>query len=107
MIIGVLQSHEVSVCPRLYHLAFMNHSYHVRVVNGRETVSNDNGGSSLPGFIKGFLDNLLTLCVQGRGGFIKKEDLGASDECSCDGDSLLLSPTQLGTLATNISSISL
>ena len=60
------------MCSRLNHLSFMNHSYHVRIVDGRETVSNDNGGSSLPGFVKGFLDNLLTLCVQSGGGFIKK-----------------------------------
>ena len=95
------------MCPRLYHLAFVNHSYDVRVVDGREMVGNDNGGSSLPGFIEGFLDDLLTLCVKGRGGFIEKENLGVSDKCSCNGDSLLLPPTQLGTLATNISGISL
>ena len=60
------------MCSRLNHLSFMNHSYHVRIVDGRETVSNDNGGSSLPGLVKSFLDNLLTLCVQSGGGFIKK-----------------------------------
>ena len=64
------------MCPRLYHLAFMNHSYHIRVVDGREMVSNDNGGSSLSGFIENFLDKFLALCVEGRGGFIKKENLG-------------------------------
>ena len=93
--------------PRLNHLAFVNHSYDVRVVDCREAVSNDNGGSSLPGFVESFLDNLLTLRVKGGGGFIKEEDLGVSDECSCNGYSLLLSPTQLGSLATNISGIPL
>ena len=62
------------MCSRLNHLSFMNHSYHIRVVDGRETVSNDDGGSSLPGLVKSFLDNLLTLHVQGGGGFIKEED---------------------------------
>ena len=107
MIVGLLQSHEVSVCSRFYHLAFVNHCNHIRVIDRREAVSNDNGGSSLSGFVESFLDNFLTLHVQSRSGFIKEEDFGISDESSCDGNSLLLSSTQLGTFATNSSGISL
>ena len=67
------------MCPRLNHLSFMDHGYDVRVIDRRETVSDDNGGASLPGFIESFLDDPLALCVEGGGGFVKKEDLGVSD----------------------------
>ena len=67
------------MCPRLNHLSFMNHSYQIRVVDSGEMVSNDNGGSSLPCFVKSFLDNFLTLRVQSGGGFVKEEDFGVSD----------------------------
>ena len=85
----------------------MNHGYDVRVIDGRETVSNDNGRSPLPCFVESFLDDFLTLRIESRGGFIKEEDLGVSDESSCDGNSLFLSTAQLGTLATNISGMAL
>ena len=107
MVVCLLESHEVSMCSRLYHLTLMNHSYDVRVIDGRETVSDDNGCSTLPCFIESFLDDFLALRIEGRGGLIEKEDLGVSDESSCNGDSLLLSTAQLGTLATNISGIAL
>ena len=107
IIVGLLQSHEVSVCSRFYHLAFMNHCNHIGLIDHREAVSNDNGGSSLSGFVESFLDNFLPLCVQSRSGFVKEEDFGISDKSSCDGNSLLLSSTQLGSFATNSSGISL
>ena len=107
MIVGLSKIHKVSMCPRFYHPALMNHSYHIGVVDGRETVSNDNGGSPLSGLIESFLDNFLTLCVQGRSGLVKKKDFRISNKSSCDGNSLLLSTTQLGTLATNICGIAL
>ena len=71
MIVGLPQFHEVGMCPGLYHLAFVNYCYHIRVVDGREPVSNDNGGSPASGLIESFLDNFLTLCVQSGGGFIE------------------------------------
>ena len=70
-------------------------------------MGNDNGRSPTSGFVESFLYDLLALRVQSRGGFIKKEDFWVTDESSCDGNSLLLSTAQLGTLATNISGISL
>ena len=79
MIVGLPQSHEVRMCPRLYHLAFMNNCYHIRIVDGRETVSNDNGGSPLSGLVESFLDNFLTLCIQGRGGFVEEKGFWISN----------------------------
>ena len=95
------------MCSRLYDLSLVDDSYDVGIVDRREPVSNDNGRSPPSSFVESFLYNLLTLRVQGRGGFIKKEDFWVADESSCDGNSLLLSATQLGTLATNICGISL
>jgi len=47
-------------------------------VDSREAVSNHNAGTPLPGLVQCILDNLLTLCVQGRGGLIQEENLWIS-----------------------------
>ena len=80
---------------RFLHPSSVDHGYQVRVVDGGQPVSNDDTGAALPGFVQSLLDHLLTLSVQGRGGFIKEEDLGVPDQRSGDGDALLLPPAQL------------
>lgn len=47
--------------------------------------------------------HLFTLGVQGRGGFIQQQDLGVSHNRPGDGDALLLSSGQLGTLGAHLS----
>ena len=99
--------HELSVCPHLYSTPTTDHNDTVSIVDGGETVGYDNGRASFPGLIQSLLDYLLTLCVQGRGGFIEEEDLGVTDQSTCNGDPLLLSSTQLGTLDSNVGIVAL
>ncbi len=70
-------------------------------------VSNDDGGPAFPCPVQSLLDNLLTLRVQGRGGLVQEEDLGVPHQSTGDGNPLLLSSAQLGTLATDICTIAL
>ena len=93
--------------PLFNHLAPSHDGNLVSIVDGGETVSNDNGGPSLPGLVQCLLNHLLTLCIQGRGGLIKEEDLGISDQCSSDGYPLLLSTTQLIAFGSNFSAVPL
>ena len=79
----------------------------IRVVYGRETMSNDNAGSSLSGFVQGFLNNLFTLGVESRSSFVKKEDFWFADESSSDSHTLLLSSTELCAFSSNIGVIAL
>ena len=99
LVVESLCCHELGVSTRLLHRPSIDHGYHVRVVDGGQSVSDDDGGTALPGFVQSLLDHLLTLSVQGRGGLVKEEDLGVPDQRTGDGDALLLPPAQLGPLA--------
>jgi len=67
-------------------------------IYGRQTVSDDDTCTPLPGSVQCILDNFLTLCVQGGGGFVQEENLWVSHQGAGDADTLFLSPTQLGAL---------
>ena len=45
---------------------------------------------------------LLALRVQGRGGLVQQQDLGVPDDRPGDGDALLLTAGQLGTLRAHV-----
>ena len=67
-------------------------------VYGRESVSDDDTCTPLPGSVQCVLDNFLTLCVQSGRGFVQEENLWVSHQGAGDADALLLSTTQLGAL---------
>lgn len=48
-----------------------------------------------PHHIQSLLDHSFALVVQGGGGHVQQEDAGVADQCSGDGDPLLLTPTHL------------
>ena len=103
VIVGSMLGHEVRVSARFKHFSIVDHCYAVGIVDGGETVSNHNACPALPGLVQSFLHYLLTLCVQGRGCLIQKEDFGVPHQSTGDGDALLLTSGQLGTLTTHIS----
>ena len=70
-------------------------------------MGNDYGRAALPGLVQSLLDYLLTLSVQGRGGFIKEENLWVTDQSPSNSNPLLLSSTQLGALGTNVGIVTL
>ena len=106
-VVDALLGKELGVSAQLSHLPSTDDSNTVRTVDGRETVSDHNGGPSLPGLVQCLLNHLLTLCVQGRGGLIKEKDFGISDQCSSNGYPLLLSSTQLSALCSNVGVVAL
>ena len=79
----------------------------VGILNGGESMGNDDGGAALPGLVQCLLHYLLTLCVQGRGGLVQEKDPGVSHQSPGNGDALLLSSTQLSPLGSNISVVTL
>ena len=91
-----LPGHEVRMRAHLYHTTVFNGDNDVSVLDGGEAVGNDNGCAAFPSSVQGLLYSGFTLCVQGRGGFVKEEDLGVGHQCSGDCNTLLLSTAQLG-----------
>ena len=98
---------QLGVCSLLNHLAAVDDGDGVGVVDGGETVSYDDTRSSLPGLVQSLLHYLLTLCVQGRGGLVQEEEFGVANECTSDGNSLLLTARQLRSLTAYISLVAL
>ena len=107
LIVETLLFHQFTMRSRLNDLPTRDHSNAIGFVNGGEAVSNDNACSSLPGLVQGLLHNLLTLSVQGRGGFIQQQDLGISDKSSGNSNALLLPSTELGPFRAYVGVISL
>ena len=70
-------------------------------------MSNDNACPSLPSLVQGLLHHLLTLRVQGRGGFIQQQYLGVSDESSGNSNTLLLPSAELGPFRAHVSAVGL
>ena len=90
-----------------YHLPSTYHGNAVGVVDGRETMSNDNARSTLPRPVQGLLHYLLTLRVQSRGGLVQEEELWVSDQGTGNGNPLLLSARQLRSFAPHVGVVSL
>ena len=64
-------------------------------------------GATFPGLIQGFLNHLLTLGIQGRGGLIQEKDPGVPHKGTSYGYTLLLPSTKLGTFSPNIGVVTL
>ena len=92
---------------RLHHPSIVDDSYLVSCLDGGESVGDDDAGLTFPGLVQSLLNYLLTLCVQSRGGFVQEEDLGVPHKSTGNGNSLLLSPRQLGSLTTYIGAVAL
>ena len=107
LVVDAPHLHELSVSTDLYGTTTTDHNNTVSIVDGGEAVGNDYGGATFPGLVQSLLDYLLTLRIQGRGGFIEEKDLGVTDQSPSNGNSLLLSSTQLGTLGSNIGIVAL
>lgn len=62
----------------------------VGVLDGGESVGNDQGGAILHEFFEGGLNPPFRFGIQGRGGFVQNEDGGISEQGAGDGDALAL-----------------
>ena len=84
------------------HSTTLYRCYHICRLDGGETVSDHDGCPALPGLVQSILHNLLTLCVQGRGGLIQEEDFGVPYQSTGNGNALLLTSRQLTTSLPNM-----
>ena len=100
-------SQQCFVRPFLCYFSRLDDDYDVSIVDGGESVGDDDASPALPGLVQSLLNYLLTLCVQGRGGFVQEEDLGVPHQSTGYGNSLLLTSRQLGSLTTYISAVAL
>ena len=98
---------QLRVSPSFRDNAILNNSNDIRVIDGGESVGDDDGGAALTGLVQCLLHNLLTLCVQGRGGLVQEKNSRVSYQSPGNGDALLLSSTQLSPLGSNISVVTL
>ena len=107
MVVGTFCGHQLRVSARFYHFSIVDDSNAVGVVDGGETVSDDDASPALPGLVQSLLHYLLALCVQGRGGLVQEEKFGVPYESSGDGDALLLTSGQLSSLTPYICTVAL
>ncbi len=84
-----------------------NHNNAISIIDGGEAMSNDNAGSSYPGFVKSLLHDLLTLSVKSRSSFIQEKDLRVSNESPSNGNTLFLSTAELSSLGSHIGIVAL
>ena len=78
----------------------MNDEEPFAISDSTKSVSNDDRSSPLHGSVEGLLHDFLTLLVEGTRGLVEDQDLGVLDQCSGDGDALLLATRQLGSFET-------
>lgn len=78
-----------------------SNAHGIRILNSRQPVSNGDGRSSLGSLVERLLHNLLGVGIERRSSLIQKQDLGVAKQSTGDGDTLLLTTGELGSLAAN------
>ena len=74
----------------LHNLAFVEHTYLVGILDGRQSVGNGDGGAALHESFECFLHQALALGVECRGGLVEDEEVGVEQQCPSDADALAL-----------------
>jgi hypothetical protein len=75
----------------------------IALLDSAEAVRNRDRSATLSCTIQRVLNHSFTVAIEGRGGFIKEENSGVTDQSTCDGDTLFLTAAELITLATDFS----
>lgn len=81
--------------------SLVEHVDDIGSLDGTETMRHSDGSATLCGGIQSCLDDLLGLGVEGRGGFVEKEDLRIAEESTCDGDALFLAAAEHATFVAD------
>lgn len=63
----------------------------IGISNRRESVSDDDHGSTLGNVVESLLHDLFGVGVEGAGSFVEHEDFGVGDDAASNDHSLLLS----------------
>ena len=77
--IGTLLFKEFGVIALLNNLSLIQHDDLVRMLNGRQSVCDDDGGAVLRKCDERILDELFCVRIDTRGGLVKDEDLRISN----------------------------
>ncbi len=91
----------------LNQLALAKNKDDVRVLHSGEAMGDADHGATPSGALKGGLDKLLTLRIQGAGGLVKKQYVRVADESTGDGDALLLASGERYTTGANVCVVTL
>ena len=78
----------------------------VGVLDGGESVSDDDGGSAVAKLLERLLNEDLGRVIEGAGRLVKNEDRGVLEEDARDGNTLLLTARELDTSCADICVIS-
>lgn len=98
---------QLAVAALLHHLAILDDTDHIRVLDGGQAVGYYDAGPSGTGRVQRLLNQLLALQIQSRGGFIQKQNLGVPHQSPGNGDALFLSAGQLSTPSTHPSIVAI
>lgn len=79
----------------------------ISFLDGRQTMSDGDGGAVLRNSVECSLDDSFATDIDGTCSFVKDENLGFSDDGSCDGNALALAARKLSAAVTDNSIISL
>lgn len=80
--IGSLLFKEFGVIALLNNLSLIQHDDLVCMLNGRQSVCDDDGGSVLGKCDERILDELFCMRIDTRGSLVKDENLGICNVCS-------------------------
>lgn len=92
-------SHEFVVGAAFDDLAVVEDHDDVGVLDGRESVGDDEDGASFHERIHAALDEGFGACIDGRGGFVEDHHWWIADGCAGDGEKLTLSLAESGAVA--------
>ena len=85
---------QLGVGALLHHAAVIHDDNAVSTQDRGQTVSDDQGGAGLHGFIQGGLDKAFVLGVQGAGGLVQQKDRRVAHQGAGDGETLSLAAGQ-------------
>lgn len=81
---------EIGMSSLLNETSFAEDKDLVGVLNGGETMSDDESGAAGAEFEDGFLDGVLSFRIHAGGGVVEDKETRIHEEGACDGDTLLL-----------------
>lgn len=99
--------HELFVRTLLDDLALAEENDVVGLLDGSETMGDDDGCASLACAVESGLHDLFATDIDGGGGLVEDEDLGLLDDGAGDGETLALTTAELDASITNFSLVSL
>lgn len=93
---------QLLVIALLQQIALAEHEDDICVLHRGEAVRDDDHGAALTSALKGRLDQLLALGIEGARRLVEEQDVGAADERARNGDALLLAAGERHAAGANV-----